>query len=111
MKKYEIMYILRADLEEEARVNEIEKLHSILTNKGAQITKVTEWGVRKFESLIKDETKGYYVIVKLTCDTAAINEFNRLVKIDNKVLRHLVTNDVEEEVKETAKPEAKAEAK
>lgn len=99
MKKYEIMYILRADLDEEARVNEIEKLHSILTNKGAEIVNVTEWGLKKFESLIKDETKGYYVIVTLNCDNAAINEFNRLVKINNKVLRHLVTNYVEVETK------------
>lgn len=92
MKKYELMYIVK-DLEEEARKAEIEKLHAILTDKGAKITSVNEWGLRNFAYPINDMLKGYYVVLKVTADKAALDEFARLAKIDSNVVRHLITVD------------------
>jgi len=93
MKKYEIMYIVKADLDEEARKAEIEKLHKILTNGGAKITNVNEWGLRNFAYPINDMLKGYYVVIKLTAEDSALREFDRLAKIDSNVVRHLCTVD------------------
>ncbi len=93
MKKYEVMYILKANLEEEARKAEIEKLHSILTSTGGKVTDVKEWGLRDFAYPIDDELKGYYVVIKVTSDKAALDEFVRLTKIDRNVVRQLITND------------------
>lgn len=92
MKKYELMYILK-DIDEEARKAEIEKLHAILTDKGAKITNVNEWGLRNFAYPINDLLKGYYVVLKVTADKAALDEFARLAKIDTNVVRHLITVD------------------
>lgn len=91
MRKYEIMYIVKEGLEEEARKAEIEKLHAILTGKGAKVTNVNEWGLRNFAYPINDMTKGYYVVVEATADEAALKEFARLAKIDQNVVRHLIT--------------------
>ena len=91
MKKYEIMYILKADLEEAARKKEIEKLHNILTKNGAKITKVIEWGVKDFAYEINDLKKGYYVILSVLAEANQLNEFKRLVGIDENVVRHLIT--------------------
>ena len=93
MKKYEIMYIVKADLEEAARKAEIEKLHAILTSKGSKITNVKEWGLRDFAYPINDMTKGYYVVIKVTAENEALKEFVRLTKIDLNVVRHLITVD------------------
>ncbi|MCQ2792911.1 MAG: 30S ribosomal protein S6 [Bacilli bacterium] len=93
MKKYEIMYILKADLDEEARKSEIEKLHAILTGKGAKVTNVNEWGLRTFAYPINDMLKGYYVVIKVTAENEALREFVRLAKIDQNVVRHLITVD------------------
>lgn len=91
MRKYEIMYILRADLDEEARKAEIEKLAKIITDNGGKVEETSEaMGMRELAFPIKKETKGYYVVVKTTMGNEAINEFNRLVLIDNSVLRHLI---------------------
>ena len=91
MRKYEIMYILRADLDEAARAAEMEKVHKILTDNGAEITKVDEsMGLRELAYPIKDETKGYYVVLKAEMGNETINEFNRLVHINANVLRHLI---------------------
>jgi len=94
MKKYEIMYIVKANLDEEARTQVIEKLHDILTRNGGTITNVDQWGIRDLAYEINDETKGYYVVIKMSAEgDAAIKEFNRLVKINPNVLRFLIIKD------------------
>lgn len=94
MRKYEIMYILRADLDEEARKAEMAKLAKILTDKGATVNKVDEsLGLRDLAYPIKDESKGYYVVLRVEMGNEAINEFNRLVRINPNVLRHLIVVD------------------
>lgn len=95
MKKYEIMYILRADLDDNARKSEISKLQGILEGLKAKVTNTKEWGVKDFAYPIKKQTKGYYVILKVTADPVALNEFERLAKLDNNVIRHLITVDQE----------------
>ena len=94
MRKYEIMYILKADLDEAARAEVMKKLETLLTSHGAEVTKTDEkFGLRELAYSIKDETKGYYVILKVNADQTALYEFNRKVKINPSVLRHLVTVD------------------
>ena len=63
MNKYEIMFIVKPDVEEEARNTLIENFKSILTANGGSVNNVNEWGLRDFAYEIKDYTKGYYVVV------------------------------------------------
>ncbi|HKL73055.1 MAG TPA: 30S ribosomal protein S6 [Candidatus Onthovivens sp.] len=93
MKKYELMYILRTNLDETARKAEIEKLHGLLIAGGAKINKVDEWGIRDLAYEIKKESKGYYVVVKFEAEGTAFKEFERLTKIDVNVLRFLIVVD------------------
>lgn len=93
MKKYEIMYILKASLDDAARKAEVDKLHGIITSNGGKIADVSEWGLREFAYPIKKETKGYYVVIKIEADNVALNEFDRITRFDNNVLRTLVTVD------------------
>ena len=91
MRKYEIMYILRADLDEAARKEAMEKLASIITTNGGKIENTDEsMGLRELAYPIKEQSKGYYVVLKVSMDNVAINEFNRLVRINPSVLRHLI---------------------
>ena len=93
MKKYELMYILKANLDEAALMSEKEALSRILTDNGAQITKVTDWGLKDFAYEIKKERKGYYVILNFETETNnAVNEFRRIVALDNNVIRFLIIN-------------------
>ena len=93
MKKYEVMYILKADLDESARKVEIEKLHNILEATGGKVSQVNEWGLRDFAYPIDDMLKGYYVVIKVETNEEALSEFKRLTKIDQNVVRHLITVD------------------
>jgi small subunit ribosomal protein S6 len=89
------MYILKANLDEAARKAAIEKVNGVLTSNGAKVNKVIEKGLQDFAYLIKDEAKGYYVIIKVVADEPALKEFKRLAKLNPEVLRLLITVDKE----------------
>ena len=94
MRNYEIMYILKADLDDAAREAAMQDLQKLLEENGAKVTNVdTKFGLRDLAYPINDETKGFYVVLKVEADEAALYQFNRKVKINPAVLRHLVTVD------------------
>ena len=91
MRKYEIMYILKADLDDAARKDVMDKLAAIIIDNGGKVENTDEsMGMRELAYPIKEQTKGYYVVLKVSMDNVAINEFNRLVRINPSVLRHLI---------------------
>lgn len=91
MRKYELMYIVNAELEDSARVELINKLHAILTDHNATIEKVDEWGLREFAYEINFQKQGYYVVVEFSCDNNdAVKEFDRLALINKDVVRHMI---------------------
>ena len=92
MKKYEIMYILLADLGEEERKTVMDNMHKIITDLNGKILSVDveNWSLRDFAYPINDLTKGYYVVIEVEADSKALNEFDRLAKLNTNVLRHLV---------------------
>ncbi|MCI5774187.1 MAG: 30S ribosomal protein S6 [Erysipelotrichaceae bacterium] len=96
MRKYEVMYIVNASLEEEKRVALIENLHGIITNGGGSIVKVDEWGLRDFAYPIEDMTKGYYVVTTFNADNECEKEFDRLMRINANVVRYMIVKLDEE---------------
>lgn len=90
MRKYEVMYIVKPSLDEEARSAVVEKAHAILTENGATIENVNEWGLRELAYEIEDFKKGYYVVTTFASEETAVNEFNRLTRINKDVLRHMI---------------------
>ncbi|ASK61782.1 30S ribosomal protein S6 [Virgibacillus phasianinus] len=93
MTKYEIMYIIRPDMEEDAQTALMERFHKILTDNGAEIAKVDEKGKKRLAYEINDYRDGYYVIVNFSSDEAAINEFDRLAKFSDDIIRHMAIRE------------------
>lgn len=91
MKKYEIVYILKPQLDDAARNELIGKLHDILKAGGCSIDDVNEWGLRDLAYEIDDEKKGYYVVIEISAEGFdGIKEFERVTKLDQNVIRHIV---------------------
>ena len=96
MRNYEIMYILKADLAEADRDAVMQELQQLLEENGAQVKSTdVKLGLRELAYPINDETKGFYVVLKVSANDDALYQFNRKVKINANVLRHLVTVDQE----------------
>ncbi|GEN89727.1 30S ribosomal protein S6 [Oceanobacillus sp. FSL W8-0428] len=93
MRKYETMYIIRPDIEEEAQTALIERFNKILTDNGAEIEKVDEKGKKRLAYEINDYRDGYYVIINFQSDEAAVNEFDRLAKFNDDIIRHMTIRD------------------
>ncbi|WP_432353683.1 30S ribosomal protein S6 [Sporosarcina sp. A2] len=89
MRKYEIMYIIRPSLEDEAKKALIERFDGVLTSNGAEIIESKEWGKRRLAYEIDDLREGFYQLVTLNAETEAINEFTRLANINEGILRHM----------------------
>ncbi|HAX17407.1 MAG TPA: 30S ribosomal protein S6 [Actinobacteria bacterium] len=99
MRDYEIMVIFDASLDEEAIEKEYHKITSIIeTGKGA-VTGSVKWGTRKLAYPIKHQENGYYYIINFSADEKIINEIDRVNKINDKIIRHLIVkkeNDLKE---------------
>lgn len=89
MTNYEIMYIIRPDIEEEAQKAVIERFSAILTDNGATIDKVDEMGSRRLAYEINNYRDGYYVVVTFQGDETAVNEFDRQAKFSDDIIRHM----------------------
>lgn len=90
MRKYEIMYIVRPDLDEEGRKALIERFNTVLTDNGAEIEKVEEMGMRRLAYEIKKYREGYYVVVVANSEPVAVQEFDRLAKINDDIVRFMI---------------------
>ncbi|MNH81897.1 30S ribosomal protein S6 [compost metagenome] len=93
MRKYEVMYIIRPDLEQEALQAVVEKFQGIIQN-GGEITKHDVLGKRRLAYEINKIRDGVYVLVNFTATPDVINELERILKISDEVIRYLITKDV-----------------
>lgn len=93
MKKYEVMYIINADVADDDRAKLIASLGEIITSNGGTLGNVDEWGLRDFAYPIDHMTKGYYVVTKFSADNDCLNEFHRLMGLNKNVVRHMITVD------------------
>ena len=85
MKKYEIMYIVNASLDDAAFKTVSDRLHATITDNGGSIDKVDDWGVKEFAYEID-----HYVVINVTANNAGVFEFQRLSRISNNVIRVMV---------------------
>ncbi|MDL4840943.1 30S ribosomal protein S6 [Aquibacillus rhizosphaerae] len=94
MRDYEIMYIIRPNIEEEAQTALVERFNTILSDNGAEIVKVEEKGKKRLAYEINDFRDGYYVLITFKGDQNAINEFDRQAKFSDDIIRHIaIRND------------------
>jgi small subunit ribosomal protein S6 len=92
MRKYEVMYIIRPNIEEEAQKALVERFNGVLTENGAELSNVKEWGKRRLAYEINDIRDGYYMLVNVNAPAVAVQEFDRLAKISEDIIRHMVVS-------------------
>ncbi|HLS52674.1 MAG TPA: 30S ribosomal protein S6 [Tissierellaceae bacterium] len=92
MRKYEAVFIFLPNEEEESRNQLLERFKSIIKEDG-EVTNVEEWGVRKLAYLINDIGEGYYVIVNFQGTPETVNELDRIAKISDSIMRHMIIRE------------------
>jgi small subunit ribosomal protein S6 len=94
MRKYETLFVLKANTDEESRAALIEKFTGIIKSDG-EVTKVDEWGTRKLAYEIEKLNEGYYVLVDFKASSELPRELERNFRISDDVLRYVVINKEE----------------
>ena len=90
MNKYELMFIVKPDLEEASISKEAENLKTALIDKQALIEEEKAMGQKELAYEIKKYKNGYYYLYVVKAGVEAIQEFDRLARINENILRHLI---------------------
>lgn len=87
MNSYEALYIVKPDMDEEARAALIQKFSELVTSNGGEVESVEEWGMRKLAYSIDYITEGYYVLMNFKAQSDFPAEMDRLMRINDYVMR------------------------
>jgi small subunit ribosomal protein S6 len=91
MRDYEVVYIFKSSLTTEEIEGRLEAYHGkILAAEGSEITAVEHWGKRQLAYPIDRNDNGYYVVTQFTASPGVLPDFERVLKLDDDLLRHLV---------------------
>lgn len=113
MRNYESLYIVHPDVVGDELTAIVDKFQKVLTDQAVEIYKLDNWGTRKLAYPIKKVERGCYIQTLFTASPEVIAEFERRLRLDEKILRFLTVRlddefpeIVEEEVVEEAAAEA-----
>jgi small subunit ribosomal protein S6 len=87
MRTYETIFIVRPDVVGDALDAVIDKYKQILTDQGADVLKVDNWGTRTLAYQVKKQSQGCYVLVIFDGPPTAIAEFERRMRIDEVIIK------------------------
>ena len=90
MNSYEMLYIVKADMEEEARAALISRFSDLIVAAGGEITESDEWGKKKFAYPINYVNEGYYVLVNFKSQPTLIAELERNFRITEDTVRFMI---------------------
>ncbi len=91
MRDYEVVYIFKSTLTTEEIEGRLEAYHAkILGADGSEITAVEHWGKRQLAYPIDRNDNGYYVVTQFTAPPTVLPDYERVLTLDDDLLRHLV---------------------
>lgn len=87
MRTYESIFIVHPEVVGDDQTAIIDKYKTILSDQGAEVLKVENWGVRNLAYQVKKQSKGCYVLFVFDAEPTVIAEFERRMRIDEMVIK------------------------
>ena len=91
MQKYEMLILLKSDMEDEAREAELKKYADIVTSKGGKVESTDKWGVKKTAYPIAYKQDAFFALMTFVADGDTVKELDRIAGISSDVLRRMIT--------------------
>jgi len=91
-REYEFTLIVKGEMPDGERAEVFKKYEDILCEGGGEVMKKDDWGVKKLAYSIKGQYRGHYAIQNLTSKPNLVAEAERLMRIDENVLRYMMIN-------------------
>ena len=102
MREYEVLYIVRADLDDEKVQDAVKRVNTLIERSGGTIERTNLWGKRKLAYEVKHQKEGSYVLQDFEFDPSRVPELEAALKITEEVLRHLIVRKPEKAAPVTA---------
>ena len=96
MNSYELLLVVKADMEDEQREALFTRFQDIIKNDGGEIGEVDEWGKRKLAYPINYINDGYYILMNFKANPDLPTELERNFRISEDVMRFMITKKDEE---------------
>lgn len=96
MRAYEVMFIVKPDLTDEQIQETIERFTNLISEHGGEVEKVDRWGRRRLAYDIEKFREGFYTVLHFQGSSEVAREMDRVLKISDSILRHLITRRDEE---------------
>jgi small subunit ribosomal protein S6 len=93
MRKYEALYILNPQLEEEQLKELVEKFKGVVETNSGTITNLEEWGHRKLAYEVNNLREGYYVLMNFEAEPVAAGDLERVFKITDGLVKYLIIKE------------------
>jgi len=89
LRRYETILIAHVDLSEDELNSLIARYGTIVTGQKGILVKVERWGKRRLAYMIKKQARGFYILIDYAGESAAVNELERNLKINDKILKFM----------------------
>ncbi len=89
MALYEHIFLARQDVTQQQVEALTEKIKSKIAALGGAVTKVEPWGVKSLAFRIKKNRKAHFTLLNLAAPSEAVVEIERLLSINEDVIRYL----------------------
>ena len=93
LRRYEAVYIFDSALEEPAITEKLGRFHALLPQPGDAPIEANHWGKRTLAYPVAGRETGYYVVTRFQASGEMLPEFERALKLDEGLLRHLIVLD------------------
>jgi len=93
MTKYEVMYIVKANLDEEEVKAVNAEMQDAFTSTGSKVLECKDMGIKDLAYEIEHQNKGLYIWLNVEANGDSCKEFTRRANINENVIRHIVVRD------------------
>ena len=94
MKSYDLVYIVRPDLDADALKAVVDRMGQRITDQGGTVEAVDVWGKKRMTFTVKKYREGVFVHTRFALDPTKVEEIRRVVALTEDVLRSTITNAV-----------------
>ncbi len=104
MRDYEVLYIVRPDLDDDKVQDAVKRVNTLIERSGGSADRTNLWGKRKLAYEVKHQKEGIYVLQDFKIGADRVPELEAALKITEEVLRHLIVRKPEKPGAPTVTP-------
>ena len=107
VRNYEAMFIVSTSAEAEDQLTPImEKYRQLIVENGGEVVQFVKWDKRRLAYEVKGQREGLFLLLNFKSESKVANELDRVFRISDEVMRHIIVRPDEKHLVQPAKAEA-----